>query len=1113
MFRFVRKSLELSPSIFRRNISVLRSNTDTTKVLSPACVEFLHELNNRCSSDYEECLELRKKVFDRRKYGFRSDTESIRNGDWVVDKSNFNDNLNNRHVEITGPANSKRMVINAFNSGASGYMLDLEDSMSPSWENVINGHDNIYHAIRKTIYDAKYDNDGNILKEYTINHGPLPTFFVRSRGLHMREYNVLDDNKNPISATIFDIGTHLFNNGWYLHKNYMGPYLYTPKLESYEDAQLINKIISESQKMLELPNGTTKTTVLIETFPAIFQTHEIIYALKDHIAGLNCGRWDYLFSMIKCLRSKTILPDKNILTMDKPFLNAYVQQIVSSCHSRGIHAMGGMSAFIPTNNKEENKAILEKINNDKLLEIERGCDGAWVAHPGLVDSMKSVFQDNLQADNQIHKNTTADLRENHFVNIGDNYNQYSFNVLQNNINISLQYISAWLSGNGAVALNNLMEDLATAEISVHQIRQWYKSSIFDLNKEKLDTIIDEEYQNVLNNNQVEYARSHFEDAKNILKDYIYDDDSHFLPDIASKHLHNVNGFTGISFDDSTLHRLGGSKGYLTGVELTKHRGEFLNRYLFTGEKPAYKFLGTSNGVSAVNVVSGGNGSVGPYAGGWQTNAMKNRLGMLLPDTLHVSPEEAANCAQEINNHLDRADCVQHIEKLNNPNFKGNVNYHDIALLADMEQGWNTPEKTRISVKRAIENGINVIHIEDQGEKKRCGHLGDKELNTYEEYAMILKSANLAAQEILGPEQAHKQYVRFVARTDAYSAKRIINSSKLTNPRHPEYKFIDWVRGPSPDGKYLYLKQGINPKTNNSWGLDLSIERGARVVDDGLASHVWMETPDADLSVARDFIFGVNKILSKKGKKAYGLYNHSPSFDWDVKFFADAEPLAEKITSFVNDKFHSKEWLPNDIQFSDVKEELRNAVSNLGDEVKGDHHFTDGNLHKIFINALDYYRGEENWNQNIEQLLRNNTNELTNHNNDISNYLRNTQNKGFSPKENITEIIVDQRLCNFSDMLHSFGFNMHLITLPEFHVTAFNMHKLSKEFSVDGINAFVKHTQRPERILSENDDDYSYYKHQTATGTGVEAAFSEAVGSSNVNILSDSTESDDLKKRA
>ena len=1080
----------------------------TSRILTPSCLGFIESLHKKYNSDYQDCLNLRK---TQKKYDFRDDTKFIRDMEWKINKLP----LQKRHVEITGPANNTKMVINAFNCGADGYMIDFEDSMTPSWKNIIDGHSNTYEAIRRTLTDVKYDNSGNIIKEYKINPGKLPYLFVRPRGLHMKESNVFDS----MSATIFDIGTFLFHNATYLSSRKLGPYLYIPKLESYEEALFINDIIKDSQKMLGIPHGTVKTTVLLETYPAIFQTEEIIYALKDHIIGLNCGRWDYLFSMIKCLGNNKILPDRDMLTMNQPFLEAYVHQIVNSCHKRGIHAMGGMSAFIPTGDESKDKEIGNTIAKDKILEIARGCDGAWVAHPKLVSSIQNVFTTHLKKDHQIDTyNTDTEITSEMLSEIEGN--SYTSSTLKNNISIALQYISAWLSGNGAVALNGLMEDLATAEISIHQIKQWYNISlILSDNNKKLDEklfekYLDDEYNKMLEDGQVKYAQHYYDFAKQICRKYVYGD-YRFLTDVASKYLENKNGFKGIQFDQETIHKLHGSKGYLTGVELTKHRGEYLHKYLYEDNNAAYKFLGTSNGVAAVNVVAGGNGTVGPYAGGWQTNAMKNRLGMLLPDTLHVSPEESATCASEINNHLHRADSIQHVQKLTNKDFTGNINYYDMALLADMEQGWNTPEKIRIATIKAIQNGINIIHIEDQGEKKRCGHLGDKELNTYEDYALMLRSANLAAQEVLGSEQAHKQWFRIVARTDAYSATRIVNSSNLYNTNNDEYKFIDWERGYSPDGKYLYLKNGINPDSGKSWGLELSIQRCAKVVDQGLASHVWMETPDADLDVARDFLMGVNEILIPKGKKAYGLYNHSPSFDWDIKFFEEAQSLAKEVAEDIK---HFLIKADNDIFVStgvdttnqELHQEISDSLIFHGSKNKGDHIFTNENIHKILINIIEYYYGEGRWLARSYKYAHNT--DFSTLSNEISKYVQAKVEKGYSPLDNIAEIIVDQRLCNFSNMLSSFGFNLHLITLPEFHVTAFNMHKLSKDFSVNGINAFVKYTQRPERILMEKDNTYTYYKHQTATGTGVEAAFSEAAGSSSEDMLSGSTESDDIKKR-
>ena len=935
------------------------------------------------------------------------------------------------------------------------------------------------------------------------------------------EENIRNKDGTPIQATLFDIGTHLYNNGKHMNDTDQGPYMYIPKLENYEDALYVNSVLSHAENMLGLKENSTKVTVLIETFPAIFQTHEIVHALKDRIVGLNCGRWDYIFSMIKSLNTKMEFPDRNTLTMDQPFLEAYVEQIVKTCHQRGIHAMGGMSAFIPTKDPQQNNEIIKNILNDKQLEIDRGCDGAWVAHPGLINPIKDLFADNLRCDNQIDTFVASGTVENSRLRQLSPEKQFTKKELQNNISVTLQYVAAWLHGNGAVAINNLMEDLATAEISAAQLKNWSQFNT-KLDQKHFMDIFNNELENQLEalklNSQVEYAKQNLNTASYILKDYVNGEDM-FLQDTACKHLKYDRQFQSHKFDESTLDLLGGSHKYLSGVELTKHRGDFLNRYLYDENNEAYKFLGTSNGVSAVNVVAGGKGKVGPYSGGWQANAMKNRLSMNLPDTLHVAVEDVSSCAEEINYHLEKADQVQHINKSNNPDFNDCVNYYDMALLADLEQGWSIPEKTRIAVKKAIQNGVNVIHIEDQGVAKRCGHLGDKELATYEDYAVIMRSANLAAQELLGAEQAEKQWVRFVSRTDAYSAKRIHNSELLKDPENPEHKFVDWERGASDDGKYLFLKQGVNPETGNRWGLDLSILRSTRIVDDGLASHVWMETPDADLQVAKDYLTTVNKNLSKKGKRAYGLYNHSPSFDWDVKFFAEAEPLAEKLCYYISNEalnYANSMVEPNDMitmnrlltpaYRQSLEDIVQHFLETKGEKVQGDHLFSEENIEMITQHAIDYVRGEKKWNANIHE-IRNSTDNFAG-----KQVNKTLDNEVFNPVAKITEIIVDQRLSNFSSQLASFGFNMHLITLPEFHVTAFNMHKLAEKFPEMGINAFVRDTQRPERIYSTVDPTYTYYKHQSATGTGVEAAFNSAVGSADVNTLSDSTEADDLKRR-
>ena len=983
--------------------------------------------------------------------GIREDTVGIRNSEWQAGATP--DDLQRRWVEITGPGNDPKMVINALNSTADGYMLDLEDSMAPTKENVLKAHENIRQAV-----------DGSLsVADRHLHEHRKPVLHVRPRGIHLPHFE-------GGSAMLYDICEFLEGSAHKMMDNGQQPYLYIPKLESYEEAQFVNIVLSECERTLGLKENSVKVTVLIETFPAIFQTDEIIYALKDRIVGLNCGRWDYLFSMMKSLPEHQFA-DRKSLTMSLPFMEAYVQQIVHTCHKRNIHAMGGMSAFIPS--KENFAALVERVEEDKVLEINRGCDGAWVAHPGLIEPVQNLFEKHIGTD-QHQKVQLVQAPEPNELFPPIESGPYSNEAHEDNLDVASKYISAWLDGNGAVALNGMMEDLATAEIALAQIRNWSNHHLCEVGKVDAKPIV-----------------------KHIIEEYVGSEEP-FLHAIAEDALALPGGFDRVQFDHSIC------EAPTPGLELTKQRGAFLKEYLKTND--SYGFLGTSNGVSAVNVVAGGSGRVGPYAGGWQINAMKNRLGMCLPDTLHVAPEEAANCAEEINEHLYRAHLIQ----------EDTVDYKNMALLADLEQGWNTPEKTRIAVRKAVENGINVIHIEDQGDKKRCGHLGDKELNTYEDYAVIMRSANLAALE-MGVEDS----VTFVARTDAYSAKRIHYSVNLEDESHPEHKFVDWGRGASPDGKYLYLKTGRNPKTGNTYGLDLSIQRGAQIVADGLATHVWMETPDADLQVAKDFLDGVNGKLAKQGKRAAGLYNHSPSFDWDVKFVAEARPLAGEIANDIKSNIISygnsmmdDDILRNPLLTQQYKDSLVRLVGESlekhGSKVNGDHKFSQEAIKKMIPHLLDYMMTEQDWYAQFKFESSSETN----------NYFKTRRrqmteemiSEGFKPLEHITNIIVDERLRNFGPQLATFGYNMHLITLPEFHVTAYRMHDLAQRFVDTGIEAFVTTTQRPERIKSERDPTYTYYKHQTATGTGIESDFNKAVGSANVNTLADSTETDDLVKR-
>ena len=1000
---------------------------------------------------------VRERAFKAPITKFREDTVHIRDLKWkAAPTPEF---LQRRWVELTGPGNDAKMVLHAMNSSADGYMLDLEDSMAPTKANVLAAHENIRGIVRG---DLTWSSPEKTLR--LVPQESPPAFMVRVRGLHM-----------PEDATIYDVCEFLEHSGRALYEEGRGPYIYMPKLQTYEEAEFVDTLLKECEDYLGLPKNCVKVTALVETFPAIFQTDEIAYAMKDRIVGLNCGRWDYLFSMIQSL-SKQPFMDRSDLTMTLPFMEAYVRQIVHTCHKRNIHAMGGMSAFIPT---KGDTSFLDIVKDDKALEISRGCDGAWVAHPGLIEPVQALFEEGLVGDDHQKDIIPVPVRSEelmpHLM-----FDSYSRSCLDQNVKVASKYVDEWLSGNGAVAIDGMMEDLATAEISLTQLKNWVAHGKCSRDDIRFD-----------GNPRCQY----------VLNEYL-DGDYAFLHDVAAPALAHERGFTPIEAPEILI------PAPKTGIELTRSRGAFLKTYL--DSHPSYGFLGTSNGVSAVNVVAGGNGHVGPYAGGWQANAMKNRLQMLLPDTLHVAPEDVSTAATEFNEHLYKAMLVQEDAGLDD------IQYDQMALLADLEQGWNTPEKTRIGVRKAVEAGVNVIHIEDQGDKKRCGHLGDKELNSYEDYALIMRSANLAAREM----RVHDA-VTFVARTDAYSARRIHYSSHLTCPDHPEHKFIDWERGPTPDGKYLFIKEGTNPETGNRWGLDLSIYRGYRVVSDGLASHVWMETPDADLKVAKDFLDGVNAKLAPEGKRAYGLYNHSPSFDWDVKFEAEAKPLAAKVAndivchiiaygnSMADDSFYRNRLLSSSYH-STLVEMIRASIAKHGDEVRGDVHFSDEAIEQMIPHLIDRAMGPDDWARQLESESK--YVPTTSLNAEISTIKLRKMREGYRPEEHIADIIVDERLRNFGPQLASFGYNMHLITLPEFHVTAYRMHDLAKRFQTTGIEAFVTTTQRPERMTSSDDPTYTYYKHQTATGTGVEAAFNKAVGSTNVNALSESTESDDLQKR-
>ena len=449
-----------------------RITPEYAEILTPQALAFLTELSHRFEPRRRELLAARARrqtEFDAGKLpDFLPETAHIRGGNWTVAACPAD--LQNRRVEITGPTDRK-MVINALNCGANVFMADFEDSNAPTWTNLIEGQINLRDAVHRTISFQSPEG-----KSYKLNDSTA-TLLVRPRGWHMVEHHVEVDGE-PVSASIFDFALYFFHNAKALLAANSGPYFYLPKMESHLEARLWNDIFVLAQELLGVPRGSIKATALIETVLAAFEMDEILYELREHSAGLNIGRWDYIFSCIKKFRvqKEFCLADRGRVTMTAPFLRAYALLLIKTCHKRNAFAMGGMAAQIPIkNDPAANEAALEKVRADKLREATDGCDGTWVAHPGLVGIAKAIFDQYMPTPNQIHRQRD-DVR----VAALDLLNfepetPITEEGLRNNISVGVQYLGAWLAGNGCVPVFNLMEDAATAEISRSQIWQWIRS--------------------------------------------------------------------------------------------------------------------------------------------------------------------------------------------------------------------------------------------------------------------------------------------------------------------------------------------------------------------------------------------------------------------------------------------------------------------------------------------------------------------------------------------------------------------------------------------------------------------------------------------------------------
>src|ERR1700693_4735055 len=440
-------------------------------ILSPEALAFVEKLHRQFEPARQARLLLRaerQKEFDAGALPkFLPETESVRTGSWKV--ADTPKDLQQRWVEITGPV-ERKMMINALNSGADVFMADFEDSLSPTWENIVVGQANLIDAVRRAIEHVSPDG-----KAYKLN-ASIATLLVRPRGWHLPEKHVEVDGE-PVSASLCDFRLSFFHNARERLDRGTGPYFYLAKMQSHLEARLWNDVFLFAQDALGIPRGSVRATVLVETLPAAFEMEEILYELREHSSGLNAGRWDYLFSMIKTLRRRRdlVLPDRGQVTMTVPFMRAYTELLVKTCHRRGAHAMGGMAAFIPSRKDAEvNKVALARVRDDKLRESGDGFDGTWVAHPDLVPVAREVFEKALagRANQKERLREEVAITAKMLVDARVPGGTVTEAGVRSNVNVGLQYLNSWLSGNGAAAIFNLMEDVATAEISRSQLWQW-----------------------------------------------------------------------------------------------------------------------------------------------------------------------------------------------------------------------------------------------------------------------------------------------------------------------------------------------------------------------------------------------------------------------------------------------------------------------------------------------------------------------------------------------------------------------------------------------------------------------------------------------------------------
>jgi malate synthase A len=844
------------------------------RALTPRALALATDLVRTYRPRVEDLLACRRERQRQLDEGDRLDfseaTECVREEGWKVEPAP--PDLRDRRVEITGPTDRK-MIINALNSGANVFMADFEDSNAPTWRNMVEGQVNLCDAVAGTIAYTAPDTG----KEYRLA-SRTAVLMVRPRGLHLLERHVRVDGR-PATAALFDFAIFFANNARRLVEKGSGPYFYLPKLEHHGEARLWNDVFVHAQEALGLPRGTIKATCLIETLPAAFQMDEILWALREHSAGLNCGRWDYIFSYVKRLRAdpRAVLPDRAQVTMDKGFLRAYVQLLIRTCHRRGAHAMGGMAAQIPLKDPSASAAALAKVRADKMREVTDGHDGTWVAHPGLVAVAREIFDAHMKGPNQLDRLRddvqlrTADLLE-------PAPGTRTEAGLRANVRVSVQYLEAWLSGQGCVPLYGLMEDAATAEISRALAWQWIHHGVAledgrPLTAERFRAVLAEELERIRAEvGDARFAAGRFREAWEIFERISTSEEfvefltlpayellepgpfeaaaaagTRYAQGEPSRQSSAASGAPSADprrwadvvrrYGRAEVERLRGT----VRVEhtLARHGAEWLWQLLH--ERAFVPALGALTGNQAVQMVRAGLEAI--YLSGWQVAADANTAGQTYPDQSLYPADSVPQVVRRINRALRRADEIDHAE--------GNEGVHWYApIVADAEAGFGGPLNAFELMKAMIEAGAAGVHFEDQvAAEKKCGHLGGKVLVPTSTFIRTLTAARLAADVLDVP-------TLLVARTDAESASLLMSD---VDPA--DAPFI--VRGERTPEGFFRLRGG----------LEAAIARGVAFAP--YADLVWCETQTPDLEFARRFAEAIH--ARHPGKLL--AYNCSPSFNW------------------------------------------------------------------------------------------------------------------------------------------------------------------------------------------------------------------------------------------